>query len=128
MRGHRTFWILVLALMFVLLGLTADAGEPVARYSLTNGWATFGLVVPQGAAKTGRSERFRARRARAHVLRHGELPGSWAYTCATLMDAAADRSAGQGILLARSPLSDADSGVPMIDDLNKRSGWALAAR
>jgi hypothetical protein len=77
MRGHRTFWILVLALLFVLLGLTADAGEPVARYSLTNGWATFGLVVPQGAAKTGRSERSRARRARAHVLRHGELAGSW---------------------------------------------------
>jgi hypothetical protein len=53
MRAHKAFWIVVLTLLFVLLGLTADAGERLAKYSLTSGWATFGLVVPQGAAKAG---------------------------------------------------------------------------
>src|SRR4029450_10262580 len=48
MRAHKAFWIVVLTLLFVLLGLTADAGERLAKDSLTSGGGAFGLGGPAG--------------------------------------------------------------------------------
>jgi hypothetical protein len=53
MQAHRRFWLTLWFAVFVLIGRSAAAAETLARYSLTPGWATFGLALPQGASKSG---------------------------------------------------------------------------
>jgi hypothetical protein len=52
MQAHTRVRLFVWLAAFLLIGATADAAEPLARYPLTRGWATFGLALPQGAAKS----------------------------------------------------------------------------
>ena len=52
-RAHR--WLLRVALPLLLLATssTNTFAQTVAMYGFTQGWTTFGLALPKGAATTG---------------------------------------------------------------------------
>jgi len=52
MQVTKRFRVAVCVASLVLIGASADAADQLARYVLTPGWATFGLALPQAAAKT----------------------------------------------------------------------------
>ena len=49
-RLVRTIRVLIFCVVFGSAEVVAAAGEPLATYTLSPGWATFGLALPQGAA------------------------------------------------------------------------------
>ncbi len=53
--ANKLFYYSKLSLfVFILLGISpANAGEVLATYEFTPGWATFGLPLPEGAARDG---------------------------------------------------------------------------
>jgi hypothetical protein len=54
--GPAARLLMSFGLITVFAATTAGAGPapaPLSRYGLTRGWATFGIALPQGAAKTG---------------------------------------------------------------------------
>jgi hypothetical protein len=51
-RLVRTIRVLIFCVVFGSAEVVAAGGEPLATYTLSSGWATFGLALPQGAAPT----------------------------------------------------------------------------